>query len=420
MRDPVFCVGDGHTYEREAVEGWFHMGKATSPLTGAVITSTSLVPNHAMRAAIEAIHGPQAPFLKAQEPGPGKQEGSRSSPYAAGEGGVACLASASSECYVVSGGSHGLYSGLGEMRAWRCESWERVQQLQESAHAGQLTCLAAAASGAWFASSSRDRSVCIWDTESWTSTHALQGHSDWVYCCAVAPSEEWLVSGSRDCSLRVWSRSREAGSKQGAPAWRCSAQRTTPGWVNCCLVRPNSYDVVTGGDDWALRVWDSDRFECVSVGRGHTMPITSCAASADAQVFATSSADRSVCVWDQSTWTPAQTLQGHQDAVTCLAVCPYGRWIVSGSKDCMLRVWDTRSSRCLHSLGRDTKTSESSQSISCCAVAPEGEWVVCGGENGVMRILNTRDWSQVSELTGPAVAVSCCAFVKKPSSRRFV
>lgn len=86
----------------------------------------------------------------------------------------------------------------------------------------------------------------------------------------------------------------------------------------------------------------------------------------------------------------------------------------------MLRVWDTRSSRCLHSLGRDTKTSESSQSISCCAVAPEGEWVVCGGENGVMRILNTRDWSQVSELTGPAVAVSCCAFVKKPSSRRFV
>lgn len=80
-----------------------------------------------------------APPLCGAEPGPGKQEGSRSSPYAAGEGGVACLASASSECYVVSGGSHGLYSGLGEMRAWRCESWERVQQLQESAHAGQVT-----------------------------------------------------------------------------------------------------------------------------------------------------------------------------------------------------------------------------------------------------------------------------------------
>lgn len=34
---------------------------------------------------------------------------------------------------------------------------------------------------------------------------------------------------------------------------------------------------------------DCVRFECVSVGRGHTMPITSCAASADAQARATSS-----------------------------------------------------------------------------------------------------------------------------------
>ena len=35
FRDPVLCVGDGYTYEREAAEKWFADGKTTSPMTGA-------------------------------------------------------------------------------------------------------------------------------------------------------------------------------------------------------------------------------------------------------------------------------------------------------------------------------------------------------------------------------------------------
>ena len=48
MRDPVLCVGDGHTYERAAIEDWLTRAR-TSPLTGAPLASTVLVANHAVK-----------------------------------------------------------------------------------------------------------------------------------------------------------------------------------------------------------------------------------------------------------------------------------------------------------------------------------------------------------------------------------
>ncbi len=54
MRDPVMAA-DGQTYERVEIEKWFEKGNRTSPLTGAELPSTVLMPNIALRKAIEAI-----------------------------------------------------------------------------------------------------------------------------------------------------------------------------------------------------------------------------------------------------------------------------------------------------------------------------------------------------------------------------
>jgi hypothetical protein len=52
MQNPVFTV-DGHTYEKVAIERWFASGHDTSPKTGALLSSTTIVPAHALRNAIE-------------------------------------------------------------------------------------------------------------------------------------------------------------------------------------------------------------------------------------------------------------------------------------------------------------------------------------------------------------------------------
>ncbi len=51
MLQPVIA-DDGHSYECAAIESWFSAGNRTSPVTGQVLQSLVLRPNHALRAAI--------------------------------------------------------------------------------------------------------------------------------------------------------------------------------------------------------------------------------------------------------------------------------------------------------------------------------------------------------------------------------
>ena len=51
--DPVLAA-DGHTYERWAIESWVQI-RATSPLTGLCLGTTCVVPNHALRSAMQDL-----------------------------------------------------------------------------------------------------------------------------------------------------------------------------------------------------------------------------------------------------------------------------------------------------------------------------------------------------------------------------
>ena len=48
------CCADGHTYERAAIERWLE-NHDTSPKTGLDLDSFALIPNFALRAAIQEV-----------------------------------------------------------------------------------------------------------------------------------------------------------------------------------------------------------------------------------------------------------------------------------------------------------------------------------------------------------------------------
>lgn len=52
MQDPVVAA-DGYTYEAEAIKGWLDSGNQTSPMTDGKIAHNNLIPNHALRSAIQ-------------------------------------------------------------------------------------------------------------------------------------------------------------------------------------------------------------------------------------------------------------------------------------------------------------------------------------------------------------------------------
>ena len=55
MRDPVTLVGDGHTYERSAIEAWLARGDAISPMTGEELTEKLLIPNLLLKRYAEQL-----------------------------------------------------------------------------------------------------------------------------------------------------------------------------------------------------------------------------------------------------------------------------------------------------------------------------------------------------------------------------
>ena len=54
MEDPVMAA-DGFTYERAVISDWLGRGNASSPMTGAALESTALVPNLAVRSAAAVV-----------------------------------------------------------------------------------------------------------------------------------------------------------------------------------------------------------------------------------------------------------------------------------------------------------------------------------------------------------------------------
>ena len=58
MVDPVFTT-DGHTYEKAAIQRWL-THKRTSPLTGALLSSTNLIPNQCARPRLPSGYAPSS------------------------------------------------------------------------------------------------------------------------------------------------------------------------------------------------------------------------------------------------------------------------------------------------------------------------------------------------------------------------
>eukprot|EP00898_Chlorokybus_atmophyticus_P008378 jgi/Chlat1/8541/Chrsp82S07941 len=53
MRDPVIITGSGQTCQRTLAEHWFAAGNTTCPITGVQLSSAQLIPNYALRGAVE-------------------------------------------------------------------------------------------------------------------------------------------------------------------------------------------------------------------------------------------------------------------------------------------------------------------------------------------------------------------------------
>eukprot|EP00050_Salpingoeca_kvevrii_P011328 m.14535 g.14535 ORF g.14535 m.14535 type:complete len:536 (+) comp3375_c0_seq2:217-1824(+) len=202
-----------------------------------------------------------------------------------------------------------------------------------------------------------DHSLILWDARVGNRIHILRQHKQGISACAWSPDGKFFASGSTDKSLCVWN----ADSFELHHKWqdvRSSDMAFTPDGKKLVVV---CYER-------KLRVYDFEDLdaECKFVQETH--PITSLSLSSnDGRCALLSLASRELHLWDLESMTLVRKFLGHDQDKFTIRSCFGGHndtFVASGSEDCNVYIWHQRTGELLEKL--DAHTS----SVNCAAWNP--------------------------------------------------
>jgi len=135
--------------------------------------------------------------------------------------------------------------------------------------------------------------------------------------------------------------------------------------VTCVALSADDSTAYSGSKDGSIIKWDikagtklhtvkrvpkaSNRMERREV-KGHSRAVLCVAVSTDGKLLATGGDDQCLLVWDTETFEVKFRLYGHRDSITCVAFRENTYTCFSGSRDRTVRVWDLETGAFVESL----------------------------------------------------------------------
>ena len=238
----------------------------------------------------------------------------------------------------------------------------------------------------WLAIASVDRTIEIWNTETWKLHSRFQceetmGAPKWV---AWESDGKYLATGGikhsalwnmGSKSLTAWTTLRSehgAFTDDGMAIVLASEQGALLNWPvqEIEAVHKKSPGAARDGESNTVR---ADIAKVVVPG-GHVDQVWGMAASPDGCWFATASHDATVKLWDSNTQQLKKTFEGQDELAWCVAFSVDSKWIAAGGNTVL--IWDVETGE------RMFEFTDHGKLITSVAFHPNGKWVGSCGADG--------------------------------------
>ena len=260
----------------------------------------------------------------------------------------------------------------------------------------------------------------------------LYQHRDAVSSTVYSPDGDLIASSSRDKTIKIWN------AKTGQLI-RTLAGHTD--WVLSSVFSPDGRYIASSSNDKTIKIWDVKNGKEVRSLTGHAGSVTSVAFSSDGKQLASASWDKTVKIWNAESGSEIRTLTDHAQSVLSVAFSPDDRLIASGSVG-TTKIWEAKTGKELKQFDKGTSPHEAVSfspdgrylasanwdglmvwnvdtgkeerffinQKSALAFSPDGRFIATTGEDNVINLTDLKSWKGIQTFTGHTGLVRSISF----------
>ncbi|XP_061139248.1 POC1 centriolar protein homolog B [Syngnathus typhle] len=191
------------------------------------------------------------------------------------------------------------------------------------------------------ATSSKDKTVRLWKPSLKGESTVFKAHTAAVRSVGFSHDGVRLVTASDDKSVKIWSVARRC--------FICSLNQHT-NWVRCARFSPDSRLVVSCGDDRTVRLWDTSSKNCINCFTDYPGSSTYADFNSRGTCIASSGVDNALQIWDLRTNKIIQHYLVHSASVNSFSFHPSDNYLISGSSDSTIKILDLLEGRLIYTL----------------------------------------------------------------------
>lgn len=254
------------------------------------------------------------------------------------------------------------------VRLWYVDRGQQAQDPIAVAHEGRSASWSA--DGTLIAVGFRSGEVALYDPHAWIERQRWQAHDHQTRSVAIRPDGQQIASTSRDRSVKIWDRQGNllrtmtvhnssveavAYNRTGTLLATCEygglimiwdavtgeeRQRLdlAPQHGYCIAFNPDGTQVAMGASGGRIVIWDLET-NAQQVLTGHTGDVRGVAYSPRGGHLVSGASDRAVVLWRTDTWSIRATWADHLGIIRTVAWEPNGGYIASGSNDRAIKIW---------------------------------------------------------------------------------